>query len=68
MPRYRLSDHEMDRRKLMAAAKCDLTKAMSSSEKLTALEWISVLYELLGRMIGHGLVEEFESEEKPCDT
>ena len=62
MPRT-ITAQEMERRKLMAHAKEALTSAMHGLS-LTALEWIYVLHEMTARMIGHGLVEEFEEDER----
>lgn len=56
-----ITEHEMSRRKLMAAAKCDLTDAMARHE-LTAMEWVNVLNEMLSRMVVHGLTEEWTDE------
>ncbi len=60
MPRT-ITDHEMKRRQAMAAAKAAITDAMSGHE-LTALEWVNVLAESMQRMIGHGLIEEWNDE------
>ena len=55
-----ITDHEMSRRQKIAEAKCDLTDAMAKHE-LTAMEWVSVLNEVLSRMATHGLNEEWEN-------
>lgn len=54
-----VTDHEMDRRLLMARAKEKLTFAMSDCEELTALEWLNVLHEMSARMIAIGLKDEW---------
>jgi len=60
MPRT-ITDHEMDRRKAMAHAQSDITDAMAD-HSLTAMEWVNVLHECQRRMIGHGLVDEWEEK------
>lgn len=59
--RRTITEHEMDRRRAMAAAQCDLTDAMAK-HSLTALEWANVLNESQKRMIAHGLHEEWKDE------
>lgn len=58
----KVTAHEMDRRRKMAAAKCGITDSMANHE-LTAMEWVSVLQECTQRMISHGLKEQWEEEE-----
>ena len=61
MPRT-ITKHEMLRRTAMANAKCAITDAMEK-HSLTAMEWVNVLQESTTRMIGRGLIEEWE----PCE-
>lgn len=56
-----ISEHEMDRRRAMAAAKVDVTDAMAK-HVLTAMEWVNVLHEAAQRMICHGLKSEWNDE------
>ena len=54
-----MTDHEMERRRAMVAAKCAITDAMAG-HSLTAMEWVNVLHEAIQRMIQHGLTEEWK--------
>lgn len=58
-----VTDHEMDRRKVMAKAQESLTNAMSE-HRLTALEWVNVLNETTRRMVAHGLDDEWRAAEE----
>ena len=62
MPRA-ITEHEMDRRRAMSAAKIDITAAMAK-HGLTAMEWVNVLHEATQRMIQHGLSEEWSGEQQ----
>ena len=58
----KITNEEMDRRRAMVAAKCDITDAMAKHQ-LTAMEWVNVLHEAAQRMIQHGLAEEWSAED-----
>ncbi len=66
----KITIQEMERRKLIADARLAITEAMepfgqgtSPSEGLTPLEWLDVFATIQGRMIGHGLREEWDALE-----
>ena len=56
-----VTEAEMNSRRAMVAAKCDITAAMAS-HSLTAIEWVNVLAECQQRMILHGLAEQYSEE------
>lgn len=66
MPRT-VTQHEMDRRRAMCAAKCDITDAVAK-HSLTALEWLNVLSEVSQRFIQHGLREDWEDGSNETDS
>ncbi len=55
--RRTITEHEMSRRRAMAAAQSRLTEAMQP-ETLTVIEWLCVLQELQARVLAEGLAEE----------
>ena len=59
---YSISEHRMKRMQAMSSAKMSITDAMSS-HRLTAMEWVQVLKEVMERMIKHGLDEEWSADE-----
>lgn len=62
-----ISDYEMERRRLMAKARMavdDAIAKVTEEHELTVSEWLQVLSEIQGRMIGLALVEEWSEEPK----
>lgn len=61
-----MSQHEMDRRKIMAAAQSAVTdvfqKITEQTGGLTPLEWCYVYCRLMDQMNGVGLQDEWEDE------
>lgn len=63
--RFPISEHEMDRRRLMAKAQARITDTMgqfSAESELTAAEWINVMLECQRRMVSIALKEEWEND------
>jgi len=54
-------EHEMDRRRAMVRAECSLINAMEG-HGLTSMEWVSVLNEMMQRMIKRGLIEDWKDK------
>lgn len=57
-----VTDYETARRKAMALAVCDISKAIVDSEQhLTAMEWCHVLTQVTGKILESGLEEEWDA-------
>lgn len=63
----RMSEHELSRRRLVAEARATIAEVMESITQkygeLTEAEWLSVLHQIMGRIIGDAVVSERRGDE-----